>query len=609
MIGKVLRGRRVQGLIRYLYGPGRNEEHRNPRIVAGFRSPVELEPGVRSDGALDFRQLEGLMTQPLAALGERNYRKPVWHVPVRAAPEDPVLTDQQWAQIAAGIMAGTGLAPVGDDDAVRWIAVRHADDHIHIVATLARSDGVRPEVWNDGYRVRDACRAAEIRYGLRRTAPADRTAARRASRGETEKAARRGRSEPPRVILRRHVQSAAAGARTEGEFLACLQAEGLLIRRRFSQRHPDQLTGYAVALPDDHTADGQPVWYGGGKLAIDLTLPRLRHRWSGNSPDSGPRGPQSADYQPVSGRHLSGRSAQAVLRTIVGQAADQARTAEEFFQRLHQSGLLIRQRISSINPGQITGYAVGLPEHSGSDGDPIWYTGGRLADDLTWPRIQRRWREHPRIPSPRLAGTTFSHEERQAIYNDAARAAAHATAQIRRCTVIDPHAARDACWAAADILHAAARATGNQHLRRAADAYDRAARMPYGRVPPATPAGNGLRTAARLIALVGQLQSGTTGVVTNLINSLVALTDAIGLLHGRQRRDAQAAASASTSEHLRNLRHDPTASWITGSVPSANPSDLARSDFPVPPSPLRWPGTPGTPRTSRSQRRPQSPKV
>jgi hypothetical protein len=50
------------------------------------------------------------------------------------------------------------------------VAVRHADDHIHIVATLARADGVRPEVWNDGYRVRDACRAVEERFGLRSTA-------------------------------------------------------------------------------------------------------------------------------------------------------------------------------------------------------------------------------------------------------------------------------------------------------------------------------------------------------------------------------------------------------------------------------------------------------
>lgn len=103
------------------------------------------------------------------------------HLSVRAAPEDPVLTDQQWGVVAKEIMARTGLAPDGDEDAVRWIAVRHADDHIHIVATLARPDGVRPEVWNDGYRIRDACRAVEKRFGLRSTAPADRTSWTRAA--------------------------------------------------------------------------------------------------------------------------------------------------------------------------------------------------------------------------------------------------------------------------------------------------------------------------------------------------------------------------------------------------------------------------------------------
>ena len=39
VIGKVLRGQRPAGLIRYLYGPGRREEHRDPHIVAGWRRP------------------------------------------------------------------------------------------------------------------------------------------------------------------------------------------------------------------------------------------------------------------------------------------------------------------------------------------------------------------------------------------------------------------------------------------------------------------------------------------------------------------------------------------------------------------------------------------
>jgi hypothetical protein len=37
-------------------------------------------------------------------------------------------------------MARVGLAPHGDDQAVRWVAVRHSDDHVHLVAALVRQD-------------------------------------------------------------------------------------------------------------------------------------------------------------------------------------------------------------------------------------------------------------------------------------------------------------------------------------------------------------------------------------------------------------------------------------------------------------------------------------
>jgi hypothetical protein len=58
-----------------------------------------------------------------------------------------MLSDDEWAQVACEIMHRTGLAPNGqDDDAVRWVAVRHADDHIHLVAMLARQDGTRPQL-------------------------------------------------------------------------------------------------------------------------------------------------------------------------------------------------------------------------------------------------------------------------------------------------------------------------------------------------------------------------------------------------------------------------------------------------------------------------------
>ena len=251
MIGKISAcGSRVAGLLYYLYGPGRNEAHTYPHLVAGWRDPAELEPALRQDRRRDFRHLAGLLQQPHAALGPRGFARPVWHCSIRTAPQDRILSDREWAQVARDVMHRTGLAPRGqDDEAVRWIAVRHAPDHVHLVAVLARQDGARPRFWNDYYRAGEACRAAEQRFGLRRTAPRDRTAGSRPTRAESEKARRQGRSEPPRITLRRAVSTAAAASSGEQEFFARLQQAGVVVRKRFSTHTPDRSPGTPSPCP------------------------------------------------------------------------------------------------------------------------------------------------------------------------------------------------------------------------------------------------------------------------------------------------------------------------------------------------------------------------
>ncbi|WP_345535874.1 hypothetical protein [Phytohabitans rumicis] len=51
------------------------------------------------------------------------------------------------------------------------------------------------------------------------------------------------------------------------------------MRTRTSATGPNQLIGYAVALPDDRNAAGDTIWYSGTSLAADLTLPKLRQCW------------------------------------------------------------------------------------------------------------------------------------------------------------------------------------------------------------------------------------------------------------------------------------------------------------------------------------------
>jgi hypothetical protein len=286
VIGKVQRGRNAGGLIAYLFGPGRSNEHDRPRVVAGWDDPARLDPPLKDDGRRELRGLIGGLKAPFAGADDVPARC-VWHCSLRAAPDDPVLSDAQWVDVAAEVMDGTGLAARGDGGACRWVAIRHAGDHVHLVVTLARQDGRRVALHNDFYRVGDACRAVEERYGLRVTAGRDRTAARRPGRAEIEKAARIGQPETARDRLRREVQTAAAASTTEGEFLGRLHAAGVMVRERFSELDPTERTGYAVAWPGFRNRAGEPVWYGGAKLAADLSLPKLRRHWMSHAPGGG----------------------------------------------------------------------------------------------------------------------------------------------------------------------------------------------------------------------------------------------------------------------------------------------------------------------------------
>lgn len=278
MIGKVTRGSNVGGLLRYLFGPGRHNEHVDPHIVAGWPEDLLGPIEQAADGRHDTRALAADLRMPVQ-LAQRSDARSVWHCSLRLAPEDRPLSDEQWAEVAADVMRRTGL-DAGDGEGVRWVAVRHAEDHIHIAATLVRPDLQPAEPRNDYYRVAEACHAAETRYGLRSTAPSDRTAGRQPTRAEVEKADRAGLREPARVTLRREVRAAAAVTGDPDAFVAELRDRGLLVRVRHSQLNEDEITGYAVALPEDLVGDSEPAWFGGSKLAPELSWTRLQSRWS-----------------------------------------------------------------------------------------------------------------------------------------------------------------------------------------------------------------------------------------------------------------------------------------------------------------------------------------
>ncbi len=280
MIGRVYRGRDTAGLLDYLYGPGRRNEHVDPHLVASWDgAPDTLEPPPLAErpGRYEVGRLARLLDAPLR-LRERPPDRHVWHCALRVAETDRRLTDAEWQAVAEDVVARTGFAPRGDDGGCRWVAVRHAHDHIHLVVVLARQDGRAVREYRDFVRLREACRAAEARYGLVSTAPADRTATPATSGREADKATRLGRL-ASREVLRQAARAAAVETHDPAAFLARLRAMGRIqVKERRGQA--GELTGYALAVTGDRDAAGEPVWYSGGKLAADLTLPKLVDRWA-----------------------------------------------------------------------------------------------------------------------------------------------------------------------------------------------------------------------------------------------------------------------------------------------------------------------------------------
>jgi hypothetical protein len=288
VITKVVHGWRPAGLLAYLLGPGTAEVHRAPRVIASWDGlDTAWQPASTGPGEYDLALgrlitalhapvvAAGLPTRAPAEQGKRGY---VWHCSARAAANDRVLSDGEWAGIARELLDGAGIAVRGDSGGPRWVAIRHADDHIHIAAVLVRQDTGR-RFWphHDYPKLRAAARRIEQRLGLTLTAAPDGTAAPRASRAEIEKAGREG-GVPARVELRRAAQQAAVAAGDIDGFVAYLQDGGYRVALR---RAPSgDLLGYKLARPGDVTAAGEPVFYSGSKLAPDLSLPRLQQRWA-----------------------------------------------------------------------------------------------------------------------------------------------------------------------------------------------------------------------------------------------------------------------------------------------------------------------------------------
>ena len=383
MIAKISRGWGAGGLVRYLMGPGRFNEHTNQRVIASWDWAPELHQPPRDGSAcgFDVRGLTQDLTLPAEAAGVPHQRRsdeptrrrgPVWHCSLRNAAGDRVLTDAEWAEVAEDLMDRTGIAPRGDHGGCRWVVIRHADDHIHIAAMLVRQDnGRRVHPRNDYYRAAEVCRDAESRFGLTSPAPADRTAAPECTRAETEKAARRGAEETSREWLRRAARTAAVQATDPESFFRRLADLGVKVRPR--EMPPGHLVGYAVAAPGDVNADGRPVWFGGRRLASDLSLPALLARWRSAPPAPDPIPPLPQEHSRVGQAERAAAVQQATAAAQHATDAPARRPAERAGGRARHrrpADRAVRGHPPQPDPGSVGGVRHVRPRRPYTDAAP-----------------------------------------------------------------------------------------------------------------------------------------------------------------------------------------------------------------------------------------------
>lgn len=328
----VTRGDRAPNLMVYLQGEGRANEHTEPHLVTGSESIVAWHGHDEMDKATAL-EIGRALEQPGRVHGTQVEGGHVWHCSLSLRAEEGQLSDEKWAAIAqdlvedmgfvdpptdaasetagraadeaaapgsemstdaasmeaASMDAGSGRAPC------RWVAVRHGlstagNDHIHIAVSLVREDGTKASVWRDFKKAQEVSRQLEQKYGLEpleaRTAGYGRRGVTPAEQGIRE---RTGAEETVRETLERRVRGYATASVDEAEFVRRCRDGGLLARPRFQAGRDDVVSGYSVALRptrEDRAAGQQPVWFGGGRLGRDLTLPRLRAGWSEQGPDA-----------------------------------------------------------------------------------------------------------------------------------------------------------------------------------------------------------------------------------------------------------------------------------------------------------------------------------
>ena len=311
MIPNVTRGGKTHGVLLYLVGKGKREEHENPHVVAGSPEAVRMaessEPLERSDadraGAVPRRAARGVRhpghdRRTRQEHGASHRQPGCARVALLALSAPPgararggaVGGDRRGLRRADGVRRRgdrQGAVPVGRDPPRplrRRLRPRPPGRHARGRGRQQGLSAQRPAARPEGMPgARAALRAPTPRSPNprgRKPGAQARRAGRRPPAGPSSSASEastpNGRA---RQTLERIVRACATASRNESEFIQRLRDEGIKCRVRFREGGTDVVVGYSVRLSGPADGPRKTVWYGGGRLARDLTLPALRLGW------------------------------------------------------------------------------------------------------------------------------------------------------------------------------------------------------------------------------------------------------------------------------------------------------------------------------------------
>lgn len=301
----IVQGGNTGGLMRYLVGPGRANEHVKPHLVAGSGSIMrkwgdweelsEAQAGEISERIDQYMNETGTYpmgahkqwnreTEEMETVGNSRTPCHVFHCSLSLSGDEGKLSEETWAKIAHDFMREMGF----DDGAhapCQWVAIHHGvskggGDHIHIVANIVRENGTRWSPWQCFKHAQKACGQLEHRYGLRIVEGREHGRGSRCDSARAQKSAdKRNMGVTERQQLEMKLRAAAMAARSEEEFVRIARSNGVQLYGRVSKENPNKIVGYSARLC--HT---DARYMAGGKIARDLALPRLRKMW-GESPE------------------------------------------------------------------------------------------------------------------------------------------------------------------------------------------------------------------------------------------------------------------------------------------------------------------------------------